>query len=141
MVQKKKNILFLLVSLHEKAGANLRIYKKTRIYMKEIKDRLNYMPNYWYNMKNCPGTLHGIYRLYYKLLHVNSELKIRSSYHKLVHGPCTIEFNTELLQDLIHAILEQICAIYHMVSTKYVLKLQNQTTMVGVHAKKAIKSF
>ena len=29
----------VLVSLHEKAGANLRIYKKTRIYMKELKDR------------------------------------------------------------------------------------------------------
>ena len=28
-----------------------------------------------------------------------------------------------------------------MVSTKYVLKLQDNTTMVGVHANKAIESF
>ena len=43
--------LLVLVSLHEKAGANLRIYKKTRIYIKELNDRSNYMPNYWSNMK------------------------------------------------------------------------------------------
>ena len=131
----------VLVSLHEKAGANLRIYKKTRIYMKEIKDRLNYMPNYWYNMKNCTGTLHGIYRLYDKLLHVHDELNIKSTYHKLVHGPCTIEFNTALLQHLINTILEQIHVIYNMVSTKYVLNLQDRTAMVGVHANKVIESF
>ena len=109
--------------------------------MKEIKDRLNYMPNYWYNMKNCTGILHGIYRLYYKLLHVNGKSKIRSSYHELVQGPHTIEFNTELLRDLIHTILEQIHAIYYLVSTKYVLKLQDKMTMVGVRANKAIESF
>ena len=99
------------------------------------------MPNYWYNMKNCTGTLHGVHRLYYKLLHVCSESKIKSSYHKLVHGPCTIEFNTALLLHLIDTILEQICAMYHMVSMKYVLKLQDKMTMVGVHANKAIESF
>ena len=98
--------------------------------MKELDDRLNYMRSYWYNMKNCTGTLHGIYRLYYKLLHVHSESKIKSPYHELVHGPCTAEFNTALLQHLIDIILEQIRAIYHMVSMKYVLKLQDQTTMV-----------
>ena len=78
---------------------------------------------------------------YYKLLHVHGESKNKSHYHKLVHGPCTKEFNTALLQHLIDIILEQICAIYHMVSTKYVLKLQDQTTMVGVCANKAIESF
>ena len=41
---------------------------------------------------------------------------------------------------LINIILEQICAIYHMVSGN-VLKLQDQTTMVGVCANKAIESF
>ena len=101
----------VLVLLHEKAGANLRIYKKTRIYMKELNDRSNYMPNYWCNMKNCTGTLHGINRLYYKLLHVHSESKIKSCYHELVHGPCTTEFNTALLPNLIDTILEQIHAI------------------------------
>ena len=131
----------VLVLLHEKAGANLRIYKKTRIYMKELNDRLNYMPNYWYNMKNYTGTLHGINRLYYKLLHVHGELKIKSRYHMLVHGPCTTEFNTALFQHLINTILEQIHAIYYMVSMKYVLKLQDQMTMVGVHTNKAIESF
>ena len=133
----------VLFFLHERAGANLRIYKTTRIYMKELNDRSNYMPNYWYNMKNYTGTLHGIYRLYYKLLHVHGESKIKSHYHELVHGPCTTEFNTALLQHLIDTILEKICAKNHMVSTKYMclLKLQDQMTMVGVHANKAIESF
>ena len=109
--------------------------------MKELKDRSNYMPTYWYNMKNYTGTLHGIYRLYYKLLAMNDEATIRSNYHELVHGPQTIELNTALLQHLIHTILEQIRSIYHMVSTKYVLKLQDQMTMAGVHCNKAIESF
>ena len=82
--------------------------------------------------------MHGIYGLYYKLLHVHCESKIKSHYHELVHGPHTTEFNTALLQHLIDTILEQIHAIYHLVSTKYVLKLQDQTTMVGVHTNKAI---
>ena len=109
--------------------------------MKEIKDRSNYMPNYWYTMKNCTGTLHGIYKLYYKLLHLNGESNIKSTYHELIHRPCTIEFYTALLQHLIDTILEQIHAVYHMVSTKYVLKLQDRMTMVGVCANKAIESF
>ena len=99
------------------------------------------MPIYWYNMKNCTGTLHGIYRLYYKLLALKGEATCRSNYHELVHGPRTIEFNTALLQHLINTILEQIHTIYNMVSMKYVLKLQDQTTMVGVCFNKAIESF
>ena len=85
--------------------------------------------------------MHGIYRLYYKLLHVHGESKIKSHNHKLAHGPCTTEFSTALLWHLIDTILEQIHAIYHMVSTKYVLKLQDQMTVVGVCANKAIESF
>ena len=131
----------VLVSLHDKAGANLRIYKKTRVYMKEIADRSIHMPNDWYTMKICTSTMHGIYRIYYKLLTVNGEESITCDYHKLVHGPRTIEFNTALMPHLIHTILQQIRSIYHMVSTKYVQKLQDQTTMVGVRCNKAIESF
>ena len=38
----------VLVSLHEKAGANLRISRKTRIYLKELSERSNYLQNLWY---------------------------------------------------------------------------------------------
>ena len=38
----------VLVSLYEKAGANLRISRKTRIYLKELSERSNYLQNLWY---------------------------------------------------------------------------------------------
>ena len=72
---------------------------------------------------------------------MNGEATIKSNYHEFVHRPQTIEFNTALLQHLINTVLEQIHSMYHMVSTKYVLKLQDQMTMVGVCCNKAIESF
>ena len=56
-----------------------------------------------------------------------------------MHGPHTIRFNTSLLQHLINIVFTQICDIYHMVSRKYYLKLQNDTSMVGVHANKSLE--
>ena len=80
----------VVVSLHQKAGANLRIFKKTRIYLKEISERSSYFQNYWYSLKYCAGILHGIYRLYYKLLLIYGYSEIKSPYHNLAHGPLTM---------------------------------------------------
>ena len=121
----------VLVSLHEKAGANLRIFKNTRIYLRELSERSSYLQNFWYSLKYCTGILHGIYRLYYKLLLIYGDSKIKSPYHNLVHGPHTIQFNARLLPRLISIVLAQICDIYHMVSRKYYLKLQDETSMIG----------
>ena len=131
----------VLVSLHEKAGANLRIFKKMRIYLKELSERSSYLQNFWYSLKYCTGILHGIYRLYYKLLLIYGDSKIKSPYHNLVHGPHTIWFNARLLPHLIDIVLAQICDIYHMVSRKYYLKLQDKTSMVGVHTNKSLEKF
>ena len=131
----------VLVSLHEKAGANLRIFRKMRIYLKELSERSTYLHNLWYSLKYCTGILHGIYHLYYKLLLIYGDSKVKSQYHDIVHGPRTMQFNTSLLQHLINIIFAQICNVYHMVSRKYYLKLQNDTSMVGLHANKAIEKF
>ena len=122
-------------------GANLRIFKKTRIYLKELSERSSYLQNFWYSLKYCTGILHGIYILYYKLLLIYSDSKIKSPYHNLVHRPHTIQFNARLLPHLIAIVLAQIRDIYHMVSRKYYLKLQDETSMVGVCANKSLENF
>ena len=49
----------VLVLLHEKAGANLIMIKKMRIYLKELSERSSYFQNYLYLLKYCAGILHG----------------------------------------------------------------------------------
>ena len=110
---------WVLISLHEKAGTNLRIFKKMRIYLKELSERSRYLQNYWYSLKYCMGILHCICRLYYKLLLIYSDSEIKSPYHDLMHGPCTIQFNAILFPHLIDTVLAQICDVYNMVSRKY----------------------
>ena len=131
----------VFISLHEKAGTNLRIFKKMRIYLKELSERSSYLQNYWYSLKYCTGILHGIHRLYYKLLLIYGDSEIKSPYHDLVHGPHTIWFNAILLPHLIDTVLAQIHDVYHKVSRKYYLRLQDQTTMVEVHANKSLGKF
>ena len=88
----------VLVSLHKRAGANLRIFHRMRIYLKDIKEHSAYLHKYWFNLKNCMGTLFGIYRLYYKLLHMYSSQEVmKSPYHNMVgNGPCTVQLNCTL---------------------------------------------
>ena len=79
------------------------------------------------------GILSGIYRIYYKLLKLYSQEDCpKSEYHDLVHGPQTIDFNCDLLHNLLDVIFVQIRNIYYMVSTKYALAVQDNTTMVGI---------
>ena len=58
-----------------------------------------------------------------------------------MYRPHTIEFNARLLPHLINIVLAQIHDIYHMVSRKYYLRLQDQTSMVRVHANKSLEKF
>ena len=113
----------VVVSLHEKTDANLRIFKKMKIYLKELSGRSSYLQNYWYSLQYCAGIWHGIYRLYYQLLLIYGDSEIKSPYHNLAHGSCTIQFNVRLLPHLIGIVLAQICNIYYMVSRKYYLRL------------------
>ena len=133
----------MLVSLHEKAGANLCIFHKTRIYINDIKEHSAYLHKYWFNFQNCTGTLFGIYKLYYRLLYMYSHREVtKSSYHNMVgNRPRTVQVNCTLLQHFIDIIWTQICDIYYLVSTRYILKIQDTTTMVGVHANIALKKF
>ena len=55
--------------------------------------------------------------------------------------PHTVQLNCTLLQHFIDIILAQIRNIYHLVSTKYILKIQDTTTMIGVHANIALEKF
>ena len=65
----------------------------------------------------------------------------KSDYHNLVQGPRTVEFNWHLLQHLIDIIYCQIREIYYMVSSRYVLQIQDYSMMIGVRANKAIEKF
>ena len=57
------------------------------------------------------------------------------------NGPRTMQLNCTLLQHFIDIIYTQIHDIYYLVSTRYILKVQDTTTMVGVHANIALEKF
>ena len=57
------------------------------------------------------------------------------------NGPRTVQLNCTLLQHFIDIIWTQICDIYYLVSTRYILKIQDTTTMVGVRANITLKKF
>ena len=123
------------VSLHEKAGCNIRIYHKTRIYLQDIKTH----SDCWFNLQNC--TEHFLACAGKLLIKCSQKEVPKSDYHNLVHGPQTIEFNGHLLQHLIDIIYCQVRKIYYMVSSRYVLEIQDCSTMIGVRANKAIEKF
>ena len=89
------------------------------------------------------GILFGINKLYYKLLYMYSHREVtKSLYHNMVgNGLCTVQLNCTLLQHFIDIIWAQIRDIYYLVSTRYILKIQDTTTMVGVCANIALKKF
>ena len=126
----------VLVSLHEKTGA------KMRIYINDIKEHSAHLHKYWFNFKNCTGILFGICKLYYKLLYMYSHQKVmKSLYHNMVgNRPRTVQVNCTLLQHFIDIIWTQIRDIYYLVSTRYILKIQDTTTMVSVHANIALEN-
>ena len=67
---------------------------------------------------------------------------MKSSYHNMVgNGPRTVQLNCTLLQHFIDIIWTQIHDIYYLVSTRYMLKIQDTTTMVSVHANITLKKF
>ena len=67
---------------------------------------------------------------------------MKSLYHNMVgNGPHTVQVNCTLLQHFIEIIWTQICDIYYLVSTRYILKIQDTITIVGVHANIALKKF
>ena len=114
-----------------------------RIYLNDIKEHSVYLHKFWFNLKNCTGTLFGIYQLYYKLLNIYSMKEvIKSPYHNMVgNRPCTVKLNCTLLVHFIDILLQQISDIYYLVSTKYILKIQDTTTMIGVCANIASEKF
>ena len=57
------------------------------------------------------------------------------------NGPRTLQVNCTLLQHFIDIIWTQIRDIYYLVSTRYILKIQDTTTMVGVCANIALEKF
>ena len=66
----------------------------------------------------------------------------KSSYHNMMgNGPHTVQLNCTLLQHFIDIIWTQIRDIYYLVSTRYILKIQDTTTMVSVHANIALEKF
>ena len=110
--------------MHEKTGANLHIFQKMRKYLQDIQDHSTYLHKYWFNLK------------------ISDRQGMKSPYHNMVgNGPCTLQLNCTLLPHFSDIILLQICDIYYLVSTKYILKIQDMTTMIGVCANIALEKF
>ena len=57
------------------------------------------------------------------------------------NGTHTVQVNCTLLQHYSDIIWTQIHDIYYLVSTRYILKIQDTTTMVSVRANIALENF
>ena len=92
-----------LVSCKEKKEVNLRMELKILQLLKDVEARTQYIHKYWYNLKYFIQSLHGTYRLLYKVLciFVNSSMRSKLSCHDLINGPRPVKENLKLFKQLI----------------------------------------
>ena len=91
-----------LVSCKEKE-VNLRMELKILELLKDVEARTQYIHKYWYNLKYFIQSLHGMYRLLYKVLCVfgNSSMRSKLSCHDLMNGSRPVKENLKLFKQLI----------------------------------------
>lgn len=64
----------------------------------------------WYSLKMCTHKIHGIYRLFYKLISVMcpSGLFLRCAFHSIEYGPWPIQLNVLILDTTLGVIHNQL---------------------------------
>ena len=118
----------VLVSIWEKKNLNLTMLDKINYFVTEISKKKSTLHLYWYSLKYFVHSLHGGYRLLYKMLwkYGNSSMCWKNKYHNLMNRPRPIPDNLEIFSDLIKFILIQIGLIGAMVRLSSDINIHNQ---------------
>ena len=100
-----QNILQFIQShnIKDKRQLNIRLLSEIESKFKQISTKLSYLPKFCYDLKLYVHSVHGIYRLYYKMLltYGNKTLTTKCDHHYLVHGPRPVMMNVDILKSLL----------------------------------------
>ena len=101
--------------------------EELRQILKDVINRRSYLSCYWYNLKYFVRALHGVYRLYYKILIIygNSSMARKNFSHNIVHGPRKIEENFRLFDEISEMIYFQLCYTESVLHFKLDINMQN----------------
>ena len=71
--------------------------------LKDILKTISYLLNYWYDLKLYTHSLHGIYRLYYKILVTfgNKGMAVKCKFYNLIHCPRHVSQNVTIFKYLV----------------------------------------
>ena len=119
-----------LVTMREKRKLNICLQEEICIYLNQLSMK-RYLGNYWYNLKYLTKGLHGIYRLFYKMILVlgTHGMAGRCKYHYLVNGPQTIDTNLEIYGHLLKIIDIQIGIMGTLVRLRFIPKVQDTISL------------
>ena len=90
-----------------------------------------YLGDYWYNLKYLTKGLHGVYRLFYKMIAVlgTPGMASRCKYHYLVDGPQPIATNLKIYDHLLKIIDIQIGILGALVRMSSLHKVQDTISL------------
>ena len=92
-----------MVSCKEKQKVNIRMETTILEMLKDLEQRHSYLHNYWYTLRYFVCSLHAVYRLLFKVLHVfgNASMASKLKCHNLQDGPRPIQENLKLFKELV----------------------------------------
>ena len=120
----------ILESAIDKKELNITLISELRSITSHIKRRTSYLHLFWYNLKYFLHTLHGSYRLLYKILHTFGDSNIckKCHYHDLVYGPRPITENVAIFTSLVDFISLQLCYIEAILRFRLNVKMHDTVT-------------
>ena len=92
-----------MVSCKEKWKVNIRTETTIFEMLKELEQRHSYLHNYWYTLRYFVCSLHAVYRLLFKVLHIfgNASMASKLKCHNVQDRPRPIQENLKLFKVLV----------------------------------------
>ena len=120
-----------LFSQYERKKLNLHLQEEISFYVKEMSKKKTYLGDYWYDLKYLSKGLHGVYRLFYKMIVVlgTPGMASRCKYHYLVDGPWPIATNLKIYDHLLKIIDIQIGILGGLVRMSSLQKVQDTISL------------
>ena len=88
--------------IKDKRLLNLRMLTEIEFSLKDISNKIAYLPHFWYDLKLLMHTVYAVYRMYYKILlvHGNKGMAQKCQHHNLICGPQSVSKNIEIFSYL-----------------------------------------
>ena len=117
-----------LESAKDKQLLNKRLIQELQDTLKLIAQRNTYLHEYWYILRYFVKSLHGAYRLLYKILLVYGDSNVCKKFilHDLIDGPRPIKQNLELFSQLVNFVSLQLAYIHCIVKFKLNVPMEDK---------------